>query len=124
MSTAESEETRPAVASAEAGEQAWADAVRFQRWAAPDHADFYALAAAVVPTLYGLEDLANVLRQQVSRYAEGRRVYDDTREVDPAVRLADAAERLALMRDALATAHDHASGFWSAISHIGVEVTA
>lgn len=124
MSTAETEESRPAVVSAEAGEQAWADTVRFQRWASPDHADFYALAAALVPTLYGLEDLANVLRQQVSRYADGRRVYDDTREIDPVARLADAAERLALLRDALASAHEHANGFWSAISHIGVEVTA
>lgn len=122
MSTAKSEEIRPAVASAEAGEQAWADAVRFQRWASPDHADFYALAAAVVPTLYGLEDLANVLRQQVSRYAEGRRLYDDTRQVEPATRLADAAERLALLRDALAIAHRHANDYWSAIAHIGVEV--
>lgn len=123
MSTAESEERRPALVSADAGEQAWADTVRFQRWATPDHADFYALAAAVVPTLYVLEDLANVLRQQVSRYAEGRRLYDDTREIDPAVRLADAAERLTSLRDALATAHEQANGFWSAISHIGVEVT-
>lgn len=115
------EQTPPSVARAEVGEQAWADAARLQREAAPDHGDFYALAAALVPTLYGLEDLTNVLRGQVARYGDGRAVYDDTCTVDPAVRLAEAAEHLALTRDALAAAHIQANRFWSAISHIGVE---
>lgn len=114
----------PAVENAERGANAWAAVVHAQRSATPDHTDFYGLAAEIVPTLYTLQDLANVLRRQVAGYAQGRPVYDDTRSVDPTVRLAEAAESLALMRDALAAAQTSANAFWSAISHIGVEVTS
>lgn len=100
----------------------WQAAVAAQRVAVPDHADFYALAAEIVPTLHALQDLANVLRRQVTGYADGRAVYDDSREVDPVLRLAEAAGQLALLRDRLAAAQEHANGFWSAISHIGIEV--
>lgn len=109
------------VARAEAGEQAWAEAARLQREATPDHGEFYALAAALVPTLYALHDVTHVLRGQVADYGTGRAVYDDTRTIDPRVRLAQAAEQLTRTRDALAAAHHHANAFWSAISHIGVE---
>jgi hypothetical protein len=115
------EDTPPAVVHAEAGERAWAEVARLQRDAVPDHADFYALAAALVPTFYAVQDVVNVLRSQVVRYGEARAVYDDTRTVDPGVGLAEAAEQLARTRDALAAAHRYANGFWSAISHISVE---
>jgi hypothetical protein len=115
------EQTPPAVSRAEVGEQAWAEVARLQRGAVAGHADFYALAAALVPTLYALEDLAQVLRAQVTRYGHGCGVYDDTRTVDPRVRLAQAAEHLARTRDALRAAQHHGNAFWSAISHIGVE---
>lgn len=106
----------------EAAAQEWQAAVTAQRVAIPDHAHFYALAAEMVPTLHALQDLANVLRRQVTGYADGRAVYDDSRQVDPVLRLAQAAEQLALLRDRLAAAQDYANGFWSAISHIGIEV--
>lgn len=80
-----------------------------------DHADFYAPASSIVPTLHLLQDLANVLRRQVAGY-------DDTRQVDPVVRLAEAAEHLALLRDALTGAQRQANLFWSSISHVGVKV--
>src|SRR3954471_17174260 len=83
-----------AVARAEAGVNGWEDAVRLQRWATPDHADFYALAGEIVSTLYALDDLAQVLRRQVAAYEQGRRIYDDTRRFDPAVRLAEAVADL------------------------------
>lgn len=115
------DEQSPAILRAEDGERAWAEVGRLQLDAVPDHGDFYALTAALVPTLCALQDVANVLRVQVAGYGEGRAVYDDTRSVDPAVRLAEAAEQLARTRDALAAAHHHANGFWSEISHIGIE---
>lgn len=115
------DEHPPAARHAEAGAEAWQSAVHAQRSATPDHADFYALAAELVPTLYTLQDLANVLRRQVAGYAADRPIYDDTRTVDPSERLAEAAEALALTRDALAAAQVSANAFWSAIGHIGVE---
>jgi hypothetical protein len=105
---------------AEVGAEAWQSAVHAQRSAIPDHTDFYALAAEIVPALHSLQELANVLRRQVAGYAAGRQIYDDTGVVDPAVRLAEAAEALALMRDALAAAQTQANAFWSAIGHIGI----
>ena len=85
---------------ADLGATSWVQAVRAQLDAAPDHADFYALAGEMAATLSALQDGANVLRRQVARYGEGRDVYDDTRTVDPHARLAEAAELLALLRDA------------------------
>jgi len=107
---------------AEIGEESWREVAGAQLTARPNHSDFYDLASCISPTLYSLMDLANVLAHQVSTYGDGRPVYDDTRTVDPAVRLAEAAEHLRAMRDALAVARDHAEGFWSEIAHIGVEV--
>lgn len=116
------DDERPrAIRHAEAGAEAWRSAVHAQWSAAPDHTDFYALAAEIVPTLHSLQDLANVLRRQVTGYAQGRSVYDDTRTVDPAVRLAEAGEALALVRDALGVAQVQAKAFWSSVGHIGVE---
>ena len=117
----EHEHSSRAVRRAEAGAQAWADAARLQLVAAADHGDFYLLGAALVPTLYAVEDLAVVLRRQCAGYGRGRALYDDSGEVDPAVRLAAAAEHLARVRGALADAHRHANAFWSAIGHIGVQ---
>src|SRR4051812_5783121 len=112
-----------AVARAEAGVNGWEDAVRLQRWAAPDHADFYVLAGQIVSTLQALDDLTGVLHRQVTAYGNGRTVYDDTRgAVDPQVRLTDAATELKLLAQVLATAQEPANRFWSAIGHIGVDV--
>src|SRR4051794_6771878 len=87
-------DTTEAVTRAEAGVSGWEDAVRLQRWATPDHADFYALAGEIVATLHALDDLARVLRRQVAGYADGRAVYDDTRQRDPRQRLAEVATDL------------------------------
>ena len=62
-----------AAARAQTGTSAWEDAVRLQRWATSDHADFYALACETVATLHALEDLARVLRRQVAGYAVAQR---------------------------------------------------
>jgi hypothetical protein len=106
---------------AERGSAGWEDAVRLQRWATPDHADFYALAGEIVATLCALDDLAQVLHRQVSRYGQGRRVYDDTRQVDPGARLLEAAAELAGLRQHLQAAQAPANRFWSVIGHLGVE---
>ena len=66
---------------------AWADAARLQRWATPDHADFYALAGEMVATLHALDDLAQVCAGRSPATRSGRTVYDDTRAVDPQARL-------------------------------------
>ncbi len=113
---------------AETGTGAWEDAVRLQRWATSDHADFYALACETVATLHALEDLARVLRRQVAGYAaaqqaRGRAVYDDTREHDPRRRLAEAETDLEILADRLLSAERAANAFWSGIGHIGVEDT-
>src|SRR5690242_7165832 len=112
-----------AVGRAEWGASAWEDAVRLQRWAAADHADFYTLAGEVVRTLDALDDLARVLGRQVGGYGQGRAVYDDTREVDPRVRLTDAVAELAQLSNALFVGERAANRFWSAIGHIGVDPT-
>src|SRR4051812_29403458 len=83
-----------AVGRAEWAASAWEDAVRLQRWAPADPAHFYTLAGEVVRTLDALDDLARVLGRQVAGYAQGRAVYDDTREVDPRVRLTAAVVEL------------------------------
>ena len=106
---------------AEHGTAAWEDAARLQRWATADHADFYALAGEIVATLYALDDLAQVLHRQVSRYRQGRRLYDDTHQVEPAARLTDAATELAGLLGQLQAAQVPANRFWSVIGHIGVE---
>jgi hypothetical protein len=123
MSSRNQAERRPlsAAVRAEVGAEAWEDAVRLQRWAHPDHTEFYALAGEVVRTLYALDDLARVLGRQVAGYAQGRSVYDDTREVDPQARLTDAVAELAQLSNALVVGERAANRFWSAIGHIGVD---
>jgi hypothetical protein len=108
---------------AEAGVAGWEDAVRLQRWAAPDHADFYDLAGEIVSTLDALDDLAQILRRQVTGFGQGRRLYDDTGQVDPATRLAEAVAELDGLTAHLQAAQAPANRFWSAIGHIGVELT-
>jgi hypothetical protein len=115
-----------AVRRADAGTGGWEDAVRLQRWATPDHADFYALAGEMVATLRALDDLAQLLHRQVAGYARtqqdrGRWLYDDTREVDPAERLQTAVIALQELRSGASRAADRANTFWSAIGHIGTE---
>jgi hypothetical protein len=117
-----------AVARGEAGVAAWEDVVRLQRWAVPDHADFYALAGLMVGTLYALEDLTGVLERQVAGYAQtqqahGRQLYDDTRQVDPAERLQTAVTALQQVHRAVESAADWANRFWTAIGHIGTDDT-
>jgi hypothetical protein len=100
--------------------EAWEDAVRLQRWASPDHADFYVLAGEVVRTVYALEDLTRVLGRQVAGYGRGRAVFDDSWQVEPAVRLADAVGELSRLGAALGMAERAGNAFWSAIGHIRV----
>jgi hypothetical protein len=117
------EQRPPALDRAAEGTDGWERAVRRQHHATPDHADFYALASEIVTTLHALDDLTEVLAGQVAGYAQGRPVYDDTRTVDPAARLADAAALLRDTRTALRAAALAANRFWSAIGHIGTETT-
>lgn len=126
MSTVETTSTEdhraPAVARAEQATDGWDDVARLQRWATPDHADFYALAGELVSTLHAVEDLAEVLVAQVGGYGRGRALYDDTRDVDPVARLADATEQLRAARAGVVIASARFNEFWSSIGHIGVEV--
>jgi hypothetical protein len=108
---------------AEAGTGGWEDAVRLQRWATPDHPDFYALAGEMVATLRALDDLARVLRRQVAGYAQRRALYDDTHTVDPQIRLSEAAVELGRLTEYVQAAQSPANRFWSAIGHIGTGVT-
>ncbi len=67
-----------------------------------------------------------MLRRQVAGYAvaqqaRGRQVYDDTRQIDPARRLAEAGTDLDLLADRLRSAERAANAFWSGIGHLGVE---
>ncbi len=96
------------------GVHAWAETVEHQQDAARRHADFYALAGELVATLYALNDLTVVLAAQVGGYGQGRVLYDDTRTVDPAARLADAVQCLRDVRAALGPATAAANAFWSA----------
>jgi hypothetical protein len=109
------------VARAGTGTGGWEDAVRLQRWADADHGDFYALAGEVVATLYALEDLASVLERQVARYGQGRVLYDDTRQVDPADRLQAAVHALQGLHDTVVAAGGRAEQFFTAIGHLGVD---
>lgn len=103
------------------GAEAWHEAERLQRWAAGDHHDFYLIASELDETLHALHGLAITLRLQVSTYAAGRNVFDDTRSFDPAVRLGEAAHSLSLLAQALVTAERYAGQFHSTIGHIGTE---
>jgi hypothetical protein len=112
------DERSEAVQGAEAGAQAWRAVVHAQQSAAPDHADFYALAGHVVETLRALDGLAGVLVRQTAGYGAGREVYDDE-GANPAHRLRSAVLALAEARQELATADRAANRFWSAVGHIG-----
>lgn len=115
------DDTRPAaLVRAEVGTESWREAVRRQRSATLDHADFYALAGEIVTTLHALDDLAKLLGEQIVRYPQGRTLYDDTRDVDPLVRLDDAAAAIHAARRAIVTASHAANRFWSLLGHIGV----
>lgn len=92
-----------------------------QGTASVDHADFYGLAGNVVDVLRALDALTGVLVNQVGRYADGRRIYDDQGE-DPAERLTVAVAQLGEARAALSSTEAAFDAFWSSIGHIGVEV--
>ncbi|MGQ0480006.1 MAG: hypothetical protein ACT4O0_03100 [Pseudonocardia sp.] len=111
-----------AVRAAEAASGEWRAAVVAQRSAAPDHDAFYLLASELVSTLYALRELTRTLGGQVAGYGEGRAVYDDSREVDPHARLAEAAAHLAATGEHLQRAALTANAYWSAIGHVGVEI--
>jgi hypothetical protein len=108
-----------AVRGAGQGAEAWREAVHAQLDAAPDHADFYALAADLAATLRSLDTLSGLLVRQVADYGVGREVYDDE-GANPAHRLRAAVLALAETRHGLAGAERAANRFWSAIGHIGV----
>jgi len=113
------EEFRPgAVPYAESGATAWRSAVLGQRGAAPDHSEFYELAAYLVDTLCALDGMAGVLAGQVTGYASGRAVYDDE-GIDPHMRLRTAVLALAEARQHISEADRAVKRFWSAIGHIG-----
>ncbi len=119
------DDKRPAaLVRAEVATESWREAVRRQRSATLDHADFYALAGEIVTTLHALDDLAKLLGEQVVRYPQGRTLYDDTRNVDPLVRLDDVAAEIHSARVAIVTASQAANRFWSLIGHVGVEVSS
>ncbi len=122
MSTNERPE---ALRQADIGAQAWREVVHAQQSTTPRHADFYALAGAMVETLGVIESLALVLIGQVVGYAdsqaEGECVYDDTRLVDPRERLDAAAGFLSALIGRVSSAAEAVNEFWSAIGHIGVE---
>lgn len=125
-STGYGDEQAPAVLRAVEGADAWDTVARLQQRAVADHGEFCALTAEVVTTLAALENLVGVLGPQVAGYAAsqravGRVVYDDSRTVDPAVRLVEAGAQLDGARLALGTAYRSANAFWSAIGHIGSE---
>lgn len=109
-----------AVELAEAGTQAWRDAVGAQRRAASDHGEFYALAGELVATLGALKALADVLIRQVARYEQGRVLRDDE-GAQPAARLASAVTDLLRVRELLFGAERAANRFWSEIGHVAVE---
>ncbi|WP_246633824.1 hypothetical protein [Pseudonocardia nigra] len=110
---------------ADAGAAAWRGVVHAQQAATPDHGEFYELAGFMVETLRALEALAGVLSRQATGYADGlsvgRVVYDDTRAVDPRIRLETARMELSSLVQSAAWADGYANQFWSAIGHIGVE---
>lgn len=103
-------------------QRAWQTAAAAQREATPAHSDFFDLAGLIAPALSSLMDLINVLIEQVGDYDRGRAVYDDTRTLDPVVRLAEAVSELRSLRGSLAGAYAGTQGFWSQIAHIGVEL--
>ncbi len=117
------DERPAALRAAEAAATAWVETVEHQQQATARHADFYTLAGEMVATLCALDDLTVVLARQVDRYGEGRNLYDDTRTLDPAARLTEAVECLRYARAAMGRATVAMNAFWSAIGHIGVEVT-
>ena len=118
----------PTVVAAETGTQAWESAVRHQQHATGDHSDFYALAGEIVLSLSAMRSLVAVLRRHTIGYQEMPGVYDDSRDlpgaVDPLVRLTRAAHALAELGDVLDAANRPGNAYWSAIGHIGVEVTS
>lgn len=117
----ESDNHRPlALVAVEAAAGELRAAVVAQRAATADHGDFYALAGDIVDVLRALSSLAGVLGEQVAGYGRGRVLRDDAGQ-DPAVRLADAAALLALVREDLDGAERTASRFWSEISHVAAE---
>jgi len=125
--THEPDDHPEAVQQADAGARAWRAVVHAQQSATADHSDFYDLAGHLVDTLAAVESLARVLAGQVAGYGDaqpaGQRVYDDSRTVDPGLRLNDAVLDLGHLADAAAVARGDADRFWSAIGHIGVEDT-
>jgi hypothetical protein len=114
------ERTVEVMASAERASCLWRRAALGQREAAPDHAEFYALAGELAATLRALEELTAVLARQVAGYGRGRVLRDDE-GLAPGARLADAVVLLGCVRKSLSQADDAANKFWSAIGHIAVE---
>ena len=114
-------QARTAVELAEAGAVAWRQVVHAKQTATPDHGDFYALAGELVDTLRSLEALAGLLARQVATYGQGRVLRDDE-GVDPAWRIAHAAELAGRVRDLVAGSERLANQFWSEVGHVAVEV--
>lgn len=115
-------ELTAAVTRSASGADTWVAVVRHQQAATPDHSDFYSLAGDMVATLHALDSLAGLLARQAAGYATGQGVYDDE-GANPAHRLRSAVLALTEARAGLVVAERAANQYWSAIGHIGVEVS-
>lgn len=89
----------------------------------PSHEDFYAWGWALSDLTVRLQDVGQLLSRQVASYGE-RRILRDDEGTDPHGRLLEACAHLDEMAAALGAAHNSAGLYFSAISHIGVEVQA
>lgn len=87
----------------------------------PTHEEFYAWGGALTDTLRRFEYLCTVLDRQVGNYGN-RRVLRDDEGINPYGRLAEIRELLKQLSADLQTAGATANLYWSASSHIAVEV--
>lgn len=110
---------RAAVAAAGRGTRAWRSVVVTQ--AAADEPGFHDLAGEVLDTVRALELVVGVLLRQVHAYGDGL-VFCDDEGQNPTERLIAVAACLADLHCALGRADRAASGLWSQVGHIAVEV--
>jgi hypothetical protein len=108
-----------ALAAAGRGTRAWRSVAMTQAGAAEP--DFHELAGELLDTVRALELVAAVLLRQVHGYGDGL-VFCDDEGQDPTDRLIAVAASLADLHCALGRADRAASGLWSQVGHIAVEV--
>ena len=111
---------------AEAGTAAWEDAVRLQRRATPDHADFYALAGELVRRC-ALDDLTRCCagRSPATPRPSGTGAARSTTTPARSTRRCGCpAVEASWTASAPPGRRARANPFWSAIGHIGTRTTA